>query len=78
VSQAAGISSARSNYGLTVVAGDFDDDGWPDIYVACDSSPSLLFMNNHDGTFSEEAECAALPIARMARSRQAWISRGRL
>jgi hypothetical protein len=54
VSQAAGISSARSNYGLTVVAGDFDDDGWPDIYVACDSSPSLLFMNNHDGTFSEE------------------------
>jgi len=54
VSQAAGISGSRSNYGLTVVAGDFDDDGWPDIYVACDSSPSLLFMNNHDGTFSEE------------------------
>ncbi|MGA2807438.1 MAG: CRTAC1 family protein [Terracidiphilus sp.] len=54
VSQTAGIAGARSNYGLTVVAGDFDDDGWPDIYVACDSSPSLLFMNNHDGTFSEE------------------------
>jgi hypothetical protein len=54
VSEAAGISGARSNYGLTVVAADFDDDGWPDIYVACDSSPSLLFMNNHDGTFSEE------------------------
>jgi len=54
VSQAAGISGARSNYGLTVVAGDFDDDGWPDIYLACDSSPSLLFINNHDGTFSEE------------------------
>jgi hypothetical protein len=54
VSEAAGIAGVRSNYGLTVVAGDFDDDGWPDIYVACDSSPSLLFMNNHDGTFSEE------------------------
>ncbi len=54
VSEAAGISHARSNFGLTVVAADFDDDGWPDIYVACDSSPSLLFINNHDGTFSEE------------------------
>ena len=44
----------RSSYGLTAVAADFDDDGWPDIYVACDSTPSLLFMNNHDGTFREE------------------------
>jgi hypothetical protein len=37
-----------------VVAADYDDDGWPDIYVACDSSPGLLFLNNHDGTFREE------------------------
>jgi hypothetical protein len=36
------------------VAADFDNDGWPDIYVACDSTPSLLFLNNHDGTFTEE------------------------
>jgi enediyne biosynthesis protein E4 len=34
---------------MTVVAADVDEDGWPDIYVACDSTPSLLFMNNHDG-----------------------------
>jgi len=34
---------------------DFDNDGWPDIYVACDSTPSLLFRNNHDGTFTEQA-----------------------
>jgi enediyne biosynthesis protein E4 len=39
---------------MTVVAADLDEDGWTDIYVACDSTPSLLFMNNHDGTFREE------------------------
>jgi hypothetical protein len=38
---------------MTAVAADFDNDGWPDIYVACDSSPSFLFRNNHDGTFTE-------------------------
>ena len=45
---------AEGGYGLTVVAADFDNDGWPDIYVACDSTPSLLFRNKHDGTFREE------------------------
>jgi hypothetical protein len=55
VSKQAGISSAHNSYGLTVVAADFDEDGWQDIFVACDSTPSLLFMNNHDGSFREEA-----------------------
>jgi hypothetical protein len=55
VSSAAGIEKASSGYGLTVVAADFDNDGWPDIYVASDSTPSLLFRNRHDGTFAEEA-----------------------
>ncbi|MHB8607518.1 MAG: CRTAC1 family protein [Candidatus Acidiferrales bacterium] len=54
VSEQTGISRATSSYGMTVVAADFDEDGWPDIYVACDATPSLLFMNNHDGTFHEE------------------------
>ena len=54
VSKAAGIASATDSYGMTVVAADFNEDGWPDIFVACDSTPSLLFMNNHDGTFREE------------------------
>jgi hypothetical protein len=54
VTTASGIGKARPGYGLTAVAADFDNDGWPDIYVACDSTASLLFRNNHDGTFSEE------------------------
>ncbi len=54
VSQQSGIAAATKCYGMTVVEADFDEDGWPDIYVACDSTPSLLFMNNRDGTFREE------------------------
>jgi len=53
VSAKSGVSKARGSYGMTAVAADFDNDGWPDIYVACDSTPSFLFKNNHDGTFSE-------------------------
>lgn len=54
VSKQAGIAGATGSYGMTVVAADLDEDGWTDIFVACDSTPSLLFMNNHDGTFREE------------------------
>jgi len=55
VSQAAGVSALRGSYGLTALTLDADEDGWPDIFVACDMTPSLLLMNNHDGTFREEA-----------------------
>ena len=54
VSEQSGIARATGCYGMTVVAADLDEDGWTDIFVACDSTPSLLFMNNHDGTFREE------------------------
>lgn len=53
VSVASGVGKPWSNYGMTVVTADFNEDGWPDIYVASDSTPSLLFMNQHDGTFKE-------------------------
>jgi hypothetical protein len=54
VSRAAGLSELRGSYGMTAVAADFNEDGWPDIYVACDSTPSLLLMNSGKGAFSEE------------------------
>jgi hypothetical protein len=54
VSARAGIAKLQSSFGMTVLTADFDGDGWQDIYVACDSTPSLLFRNNHDGTFTEE------------------------
>jgi hypothetical protein len=52
--EAAGIKRSTTGYCMTVSAADLNNDGWPDIYVACDSSSSLLFMNQHDGTFREE------------------------
>ena len=53
VSQNSGILKATGCYGFTSLTADFDHDGWPDIYIACDSTASLLYHNNHDGTFNE-------------------------
>lgn len=55
VTDASGISKTEGGFGLTAMAADLDNDGWPDIYVACDSTPSLYFRNNRDGTFTEQA-----------------------
>ena len=49
------IDRTEGHYSLGVTTLDFDDDGWPDIYVACDSTPSILYRNNHDGTFTDVA-----------------------
>jgi hypothetical protein len=54
VSVASGVANTSGAYGLTAVAADFDNDGWPDIYVACDTSSSQLFRNRQNGTFVEE------------------------
>jgi hypothetical protein len=54
VTAASGIANIKGRYALTAVAADFDEDGWPDLFVACDTSASLMLMNNHDGTFREE------------------------
>jgi hypothetical protein len=53
VSEKSGVSKAKGSYGMTAVAADFNNDGWPEIYVACDSTPSFFFQNNRNGTFTE-------------------------
>ena len=61
VSQSSGILQANGTYGLGVLTGDFDNDGWPDIYVANDSAPSALYQNQKNGKFVDialEAGCA--------------------
>ena len=55
VSEKAGILLANGTYGLGVLTADFDNDGWPDIYVANDSTASALYHNNKDGTFVDIA-----------------------
>ncbi len=55
VSDQAGVSKPAGYYGLGVVTADFDNDGFTDVYVACDSTPSMLFHNNGDGTFTDIA-----------------------
>ena len=58
VSEKSGILKPGPRYSITAVSYDFDNDGWPDIYVAVDSEPSILFKNNHDGTFTDVAVMA--------------------
>ena len=53
VSEAAGILKARPAFGLTPLVLDYDNDRWPDVYVANDSNASMLFHNNGNGTFKE-------------------------
>jgi hypothetical protein len=62
VSAASGIGKPTGCYGFTVVASDFDNDGYPDLYVACDSTPSLLYHNRRDGTFEEMGIAAGVAL----------------
>ena len=53
VSTASGIEKTAGHYCFSVTTLDYNEDGWTDIYVACDSTPSILYRNNHDGTFTD-------------------------
>jgi enediyne biosynthesis protein E4 len=58
VSAKSHIDKADGHYSLSVSTVDYDDDGWPDIFVACDSTASILYHNNRDGTFTDVAVTA--------------------
>src|SRR5215831_18996475 len=58
VTTKAHIDRTDGHYGFSVSTFDFDEDGWPDVFVACDSTPSILYRNNHDGTFTDVAVTA--------------------
>ncbi len=55
VTEAVGVDRALGHYALSVSPLDYDNDGWTDIYVACDSTASILYRNNGDGTFTDVA-----------------------
>jgi enediyne biosynthesis protein E4 len=62
VTSKAKIDKAAGYYALSISTLDYDEDGWPDIYVACDSTPSILYHNNRDGTFSDTAVTAGAAL----------------
>ena len=53
ITEEAGLAKVKGSYFMTSVVADFNEDGWPDLYVACDSTPSYLLRNNGDGTFTD-------------------------
>jgi hypothetical protein len=55
VTKTSGITETNGHYCLSVTPFDYNMDGWPDIYIACDSTPSILYRNNKDGTFTDVA-----------------------
>ena len=53
IAQKIGVGDANKYYGLGAIWGDYDNDGWLDLYVANDGSPNYLYKNNRDGTFAD-------------------------
>jgi enediyne biosynthesis protein E4 len=62
VSKKAGVDDPEKYYGLGATWGDYDNDGWPDLFVADDATPNHLYRNNHDGTFTDQAMIAGIAL----------------
>jgi enediyne biosynthesis protein E4 len=68
VSAASGVAKVAGRYAMSALAADLDGDGWTDIYVACDTTPSIFFRNNRDGTFTDAALEAGLALSESGRT----------
>jgi enediyne biosynthesis protein E4 len=62
VSKRAGVDDPEKYYGLGATWGDYDNDGWPDLFVADDATPNHLYHNNHNGTFSDEGMVGGIAL----------------
>jgi hypothetical protein len=63
VSKKAGVDDPNRYYGLGVIWGDYDNDGWPDLLVGNDSGPNYLYHNKHDGTFEENGMLSGIALS---------------
>jgi enediyne biosynthesis protein E4 len=63
VSKKAGVDDPHHYYGLGATWGDYDNDGWPDLYVANDTGPNFLYHNKHDGTFEDVGLLAGAAVS---------------
>ncbi|MDP9159382.1 MAG: CRTAC1 family protein [Acidobacteriota bacterium] len=63
VSKKAGVDDPDHYYGLGVTWGDYDNDGWPDLFVANDAGPNYLYHNHHDGTFEEVGMLSGIAVS---------------
>ena len=63
VSKKAGVDDPHHYYGLGATWGDYDNDGWPDLYVANDAGPNFLYRNKHDGTFDDVGLLAGVALS---------------
>jgi enediyne biosynthesis protein E4 len=62
VSKKAGVNDPDKYYGLGATWGDYDNDGWPDLFVADDATPNHLYHNNHNGAFTDDAMVAGIAM----------------
>src|SRR5258707_4711175 len=63
VSKKADVNDPGKRYGMGAVWGDYDNDGWPDLYVANDAGPNFLYHNKRDGTFEDIGLLAGVALS---------------